>query len=446
MNYVKASSFLIKPRIALIVSLPILLIAQLLVFNLKLGVLLTGGLILILIGLLKPDAIYLLLVSSFAIENFSAVPGVSYARIIGIFMALALALRLVLRKETIPKDDLYKYFFLFFLGGLVSFAFAKKISVSISVYLTYISLVILYIATRYFIKTEKNIYTVLNVLFIATIVSIAYLMIMMSDKIFIFTMDGYRLTGGIGDSNEYASYILVLLPLSVYRAMNTGGLVRILYSAIAFILLVIVIYTGSRGGLLGFLGVMLIFIQHYGVKKLKYMVVVLLLLSVSAFFFLPERYLERAATITSHEKKEDSRDARIENYRIAINMFLDRPVAGFGWSNFEFVSADYGASHAMVVHNTYLEILVGGGLLSFIPFLLILINSWKRLKIKNEYKKNIRDLMVCLKASFVSILITSFFLTAGHKKILWFLLALISSVYYVAQRQHKFGGNAPRMP
>lgn len=448
MSHVKASSFFNKSRTALFISLPILmLIVQLLVFDLKLGIILIAGLGLLLIALLKPVILYMLVVASFSIEGFTAVPGVSLGKIGGIILALALILRLALRKEAIPKDDAYKYFFLFFLGGLISFAAAINISVGIRFYVTYISLVILYICTRYFIKTEKDIYVALNVLFIATIASLVYIYIMTSGVISVQTEGVSRFSGGIGDSNEYASYILVLLPLAVYKVMNTGGLVRILYSAIGCILFVIVIYTGSRGGLLGFVGAFSVFIQHYAIKKLKYVIMLLLLLAVSIYVFLPEGYLERAATITTHEKKEDSRDARLEQYKVAIKMFLIRPVAGFGLDNYQFVSTNYGASRAMVVHNTYLEILVGGGLLSFIPFLLILINSWKKLKIQNEYEKNIRDLMVCLKASFVSILITSFFLTAGHKKILWFLLALISSVYYIAQRQHKLGGNGhPRMP
>jgi len=431
-NQIKDLGFFNKSRTVLFISL--LFIALFLVFNLKLGVILTAGLILILIGLLKPFILYLLFLSLFSLEAFSAVSGVSYPRILGIFLTLALTLRLLLRKETIPKDDSYKYFFLFFLGNLVSFAFAINISISTQVYVTYIFLFLLYILTRYFLITEKDIHTALNYLFFGTLASFVYLYIM-GIEIFVVVAGVPRVGAGMGDSNEYASYILVLLPLAIYRAMNTEGRLKLLYSSLGLIYFVILVYTGSRGGILGFLGALVVFIQYYGIKKLKSVFVVLLLLSVSIFVFSPEGYLERATTITTLEKDEASRDTRIENYHIALKMFLDRPLAGFGMNNFQFSSLDYGALRSMVVHNTYLEILVGGGLLSFIPFLLILMNIWKKLKIKNKYKKNIYDLMVCLKASFVSILITSFFLTAGHKKILWFLFALISSVYNIAAYQ-----------
>jgi len=425
-----------KSRAMLFISLPLLFIVQLLVFQIKIGVILIAGLGLLLIGLLKPVILYMLVIASFSIEGFTAVPGVSFAKIGGILLSIVLLLRIALRKETIPKDDSYKYFFIFFLGGLASFAAAEDIPLSIQFYVTYISLVILYMVIRYFIKTEKDVYIALNVIFVATIASLVYLFIMKGGQMFALHGGVPRFTGGIGDSNEYASYILVLLPLAVYRAMNSVGRLKVLYIAYGFIFFIILMYTGSRGGLLGFLGAFVVFIRHFGISKLKLLFVALLLLSVSLYLFLPEGYIERAATIASYEKKEDSRDTRIDNYRIAWKMFLDRPLAGFGMNHFKLSSLKYGAVHSMVVHNTYLEILVGGGLLTFIPFLLILINSWNRLKIKNIYEKNIHDLMVCLKASFVSILITSFFLTAGHAKILWFLLALISSVYYIAQSQN----------
>jgi len=85
-----------------------------------------------------------------------------------------------------------------------------------------------------------------------------------------------------------------------------------------------------------------------------------------------------------------------------------------------------------VVHNTYLEILTGGGLLSFIPFVFILINTWNKIKTKSNYDKSMCDLMVCLKASFVALLITTFFISEDKAKFYWFFMALSSSAFYIA--------------
>ncbi|MBS4012815.1 MAG: O-antigen ligase family protein [Bacteroidetes bacterium] len=394
---------------------------------------LTAGLILILIALLKPVILYLLLVSSFAIENFGAVPGVSYARIIGILLALALALRLLLRKETIPKDDSYKYFSLFFLGSIVSFAFASDISLSLTMYFTYISLFILYVATRYFLQSTDDINRALNVIFVSTLLSF---MIVFALGLSVRGDGSVRISSGIGDPNEFASYILVLIPLALYSALNSSGILRISYWGCLISFLLLLVYTGSRGGILGFLGAIWILVYYYKGKMGRIFFLILSVATIS-FFLVPEDFWTRASTIMhSLEGKieDESIEVRLESYQAALKMFLDYPLAGVGLRNFQFLSSEYGAIK-MVVHNSYLEVLTGGGLLAFIPFSLILINSWRKLRLRKNYDKNIRDLVICLKASFVSILITSSFISAENKKILWFLFALISAVYYIAANQ-----------
>lgn len=437
-NRIKGTSLFNKSHTVIFISLPILLlIVQLLVFDFKLGVILTSGLILVLIALLKPGILYLFVLSLFAIEGFPSVPGVSYTRIVGIFLALALALRLALRKETIPQDDSYKYIFLFLLGSLVSFAFASNMSTGLTIYITYISLFILYFLTRYFLHNTYDINRALNSIFVSTLITFIIVYIL---GLSVRDDGSLRVSGGIGDPNEFASFILVLIPLSLYSVMNSSGFLRISYLACLISFLLLLVYTGSRGGILGFLGMSGIFIYYYGYKRAKQILFLILIIAMISYFFVPENYWARTSTIISHEEEKSNREdesitVRLENYQAALKMFLDYPLTGVGLRNFMFRSREYGATGKAVVHNTYLEVLTGGGLLSFIPFSLIFMNSWRKLRLRKNYDKNIRDLLICLKASFVSILITSFFLSAENKKILWFLFALISSVYYIAENQ-----------
>lgn len=414
-----------------------LIIVNVLVVKTKIGFIILIGLILFFIALVRPKIIYFFMIALFSIEGFSVFQGASYAKLLSVILVAGLTLKLLMMKGTIPRDDSYVYFLLFLVGSIFSFLYAKNISVSVQVYITYLSLGVFYILTRYFLKTEKDIYIALDFLFVFTIVSFVYLQIN-GIVVYAVTSDVPRVSGGIGDSNEYASYILVLLPLAIYRAMVSVGYRKLLYSAFGFLSFVMLIYTGSRGGVLGFLGASVIFIRHYSFGRLKSLCLLLITLAAILYFLIPEGYWARVTTITASEGVDSSKDVRTDNYRTALKMFIDNPISGVGLSNFQFRSTDYGIKRGgYVVHNTYLEILTGGGLLSFIPFALILIHIWKKLKIRNKYQKNIYHLMVCLKASFLSILITSFFITVGHKKILWFLLALISSVYYISLKQNK---------
>ncbi len=416
--------------VAYISAAILLLIVQLLVFEFKVGALLTAGLVLILIALLKPFALYLMFLSLLSLDGFAALPGASYSKILALFLMGALGLRLTMTKGVLPKDDAYKYYCLFFAGSLASFAFAKDLSVSLSIYLTYLSLFCLYVFTRYFLINLKDIYDALDYVFISFILVFTIVQVM---DITVNNNGSLRLTGGIGDPNQFAAFILVLLPLSFYRAIGSSGIRKIFYWGCVICFLTLLIFSESRGGFLGFLGASAILAYYYGSRRVRQLLIFIIITGIILVFIVPNEFWDRVSTIRHPEtEKGESISTRVDNYRAALEIFLDYPLAGVGLYNFSLISRDYGASGGYVVHNTYLEVLTGGGLLSFIPFSLILINCWIKLRLKEKYMNTNRDLLICLKASFVSVLITSFFLSADHDKILWFLFALISSAFYIS--------------
>jgi len=161
----------------------------------------------------------------------------------------------------------------------------------------------------------------------------------------------------------------------------------------------------------------MVLIYYYTIGKMKQIILLSFAILIIAYLFIPDKFWTRVSTITNPEAEEGSSiETRIDNYKAALKMFVDYPIAGVGLYNFKYKSKDYGASGGKVVHNTYLEILTGGGLLSFIPFIAILMNSWNKLRLRQRYNKQWRDFFICLKASFISLLITSFFISADHKK------------------------------
>lgn len=409
----------------------------LLIFNMKIGLFVTVGILLFIIVLIKPIFIYLFLISLFSIEGFAALQDVSYVKLVAVLLTIGLALRLAITKESIPKDNLYKYIFLFLVGSLVSFAFAKNLSVSVQIYITYISLFFLYIFTRYFLRNINDINKALKYLFFSTILIFAFVQIMGLSVRHSVSPRILGISSGIGDPNAFASYILVLLPLVFYRVINSHRISRFLYLGCLISFISLLVFTGSRGGILGFLGAAGVLIYHYSFGRMRQIFFFILIVASILYFYAPEEFWIRASTITASEGEDSSIDLRLNHYRVALKMFLDYPLAGVGLRNFQFNNMDYHDIKEQVVHNSYLEILTGGGLLSFIPFFLILINCWGKLKIKKFHDKHIRDLLICLKASFVSILITCSFISGDHKKILWFLLALISSSFYIAINNHR---------
>jgi O-antigen ligase len=427
-------------KVPLLIGVFLLAITQLLVFRPAVGAIFVGIVILFLITLLNPRYAYFIFLAFLPAEGFEAIPGVTHVKIVGILLSLGIALRVLMKKESFPKDNLIIYFLAFFIGGLASLFFAADIGVSIKIYITYVSLFVFYMLSRYFIRNLKDIEISLNVLIISNLIMVAGVYFLIYGETVSPTE---RLSGGMGDPNEYASFVLVLLPMTIYLAFKNRGLKKVLYWACCGFLFLLTVFSFSRGGVLGLLGLSITLIFYYGRTKIKQLVIMFALIGMISVLLVPDDFWQRSSTIINPEKEKtiyrgESIEARLANYQAAIRMFGDNPVAGVGIYNYQFGSAKYGGFPNLVVHNTYLEILSGEGLAGFIPFLLILVISWKNLRVRAIDSERLRNLMICLKASFVSVLITSSFISADHKKILWFLLAVISSIYAVARAHREF--------
>jgi len=79
----------------------------------------------------------------------------------------------------------------------------------------------------------------------------------------------------------------------------------------------------------------------------------------------------------------------------------------------------------MIAHNTYLEIASGLGLLGLIPFLLILYRGFN-MPGKLISDSNMGELAWGVRAAFLGMLTSLFFLSVPFKLDLWVMLALAS--------------------
>jgi O-antigen ligase len=423
----------LQPRNILLFFLMLISVTLLVVKGLV-GLIFLVALLLLLTGLVRPKYLFLLVITLFAIEAVPTVSFFSYAKIVGVVLMGCLILRFVLTRERMPKDDFYGFFLLFMAGGALSFLVAKNINVCITTYVVYISLFAFYVLVRYFVRDEERLQEALNYLIVSSVIISSYFYLTGS----ITEAEGgvIRTAGGMGDANNFAGCILAVLPLAVYRAMNSSGFLKLMFWGCVSILLILVVLSGSRGGLLGLLGMGAVFLAYYGGKKRAQVILVIFVVGVLAYYFIPDEYWFRASTIIHPEReKGGSISTRLDNYKAAVNMIIDHPFIGVGISNFRQVAPDYGLYSGTVAHNTYLEVLTGGGLLHFIPFCLILVSCWRKSSPAHSDTKRFRDLFICLRASLVSLLITLFFLSDPHKKILWFLFAIISSAYYIAEER-----------
>lgn len=409
-----------------------LVLVTLSVFSPRSGLIAIAAIITFTVALLRPKAVFFAMIALLPVTAFDLLGNVSYIRFVGLLLTVCLGLRIAMLHIDIPQDDTYKYFGLFFIGGTLSLFSAVNPPVSIERLFTYLSLFLFYFLGRYFFRQLRDVNISVDVLILSTL-SFQFLGVKTHSGL-------QRISAGVGDPNGYAALLDVLIPLAIYRWVNARGVQRMLYLPVIIALTVLLLLTGSRGGYLGFLGAACVLLYHYGARRILAATVLAVYLAGTVYFAAPDWFWQRAESITASEGKDSSIDLRIDHYRAALQMFLEHPVSGVGLNNFQFNNLEYGDVHSQVVHNSYLEVLTGGGLLCLIPFLMIEWACWRKLSLKHCHEKALCDLLVCLKASFVSLLTTGLFLSADYDKTLWFVFALISSAYYLKRTQQSQRG------
>ncbi|NJD55286.1 MAG: hypothetical protein FIA94_02645, partial [Nitrospirae bacterium] len=243
----------------------LLLLVTTLTIETKIGLIAFAAAALLMTALLRPDIIYLVMIGLFSIEGFSALESVSYPKILGVLLVIGLTLRLALTKEAMPKDDTYKYFVLFLAGSSLSFIAATDLFLSIRIFIVYVSLLFLYVFTRHFLRTLGDVHKALNFIFFSTV--LVFVVVQVTG----LTVKGpsARVSSGLADPNEFASYILVLLILVFYRTMYSSGVAKIVYWSCLVIFFLMLALSGSRGGILGFLGGALVLVFYYTIGKMR---------------------------------------------------------------------------------------------------------------------------------------------------------------------------------
>jgi O-antigen ligase len=192
---------------------------------------------------------------------------------------------------------------------------------------------------------------------------------------------------GIGtstDPNNLALMILFTLPfLATWLLRNDRLITRITAAAGIFVCLTGLITTFSRsGGVLLALTILLILHQHRRIFRPKTIgliiingLLVLILLSV----LVPEQYWKRQASLFGGG--DFSLDRRLSYLFVARDAFLEKPLIGWGTGTFmhiyeqsDEVRAFFreGYTNRRKAHNTYLEFLIGSGIIGLGLFILMI--------------------------------------------------------------------------
>lgn len=276
-----------------------------------------------------------------------------------------------------------------------------------------------------------------------------------------------RAVGAATDPNNFSLMLIFGLPLLVHWFFSAKRPAEKLFIVLlVFMNLYGIVLTYSRGGALIFLITMVfIFFEHKNRFNVRYLG--LLLASVSIAFLMvltlvPSQYWERQRTMT-HTKTDPAVGRRLSYIVVAWDTFLKNPIIGTGPGTYKnvFAESGYARHFALEVelekgpvglrryaHNTYLEHLVGTGIIGFVVFLIIIwiaLRSFKK-ALDNCRKNGREDLLSIISAyrlSFISILFYLVIFSDMYHKYLLVSLALSQVALKLSKEEQAKGPDEP---
>lgn len=235
-----------------------------------------------------------------------------------------------------------------------------------------------------------------------------------------------------GDPNDFALALLVVIPYSYFMLINLKKMILKIFSLLLFCLLIIaVVYTGSRGGMLG----LLVVLAAICIKSRKKIIMspVLVILLIFAFIITPASLKDRYLSMTTR-RIDDSVRGRLEVWTAATQMIRDHPVLGVGPGNFAVVyGLDYKPFNAVgaqwrAAHSIYFQVAAELGLLGLFCFAAIVFfsfknNWWTRYR-RSKNRDIFHSMSNALDVSLMGYLVAGAFISSAYYPHLYFVLAL----------------------
>lgn len=274
-----------------------------------------------------------------------------------------------------------------------------------------------------------------------------------------YLAEGLGATGGASDHNYFAVYQVVALPaVLALTALERRRSRRVLWFAVVGVIVLSVVASLSRTGLLALGGAVLLtlvlpwrlFFRRRSQKMSYLFALVAAGAVVAASGSSP--FLQRAQTIIKTDPVVGhAGSGRIDLWRAAWTGYQRHPILGLGAGGFPPLSvellqatpgADASAAYArggMVVHNMYLETLtemgpVGELLLLGLLFLAgrAFLHAFRRSREAGD--RELETISIALLISLVAYCIAGFFLSIEANKPLWILIGLALALDVMTRR------------
>ena len=251
-------------------------------------------------------------------------------------------------------------------------------------------------------------------------------------------------TAGFIEPNQYAALLVLFIPLIYSKVLfSSVNRDKIVFSLFLFFVLVSLVITGSRGGVIAGLFASLVYFNMLSRRqmiKLGTVVLVLIIalpiLGLSAFFVAPphvrDEVMERFDP-TSGKDANEMTSGRKTIWENGIKLFIQSPVYGHGQATFLPLNSQY-YHLAKRSHNDYLTYLVQYGIIGLMLFLYV---YWKLLRevlliVSKSLDKHMKVLALSYIAGFSGYAIAMFSVNINQPRYLfWAYSAVILRYGYL---------------
>lgn len=276
------------------------------------------------------------------------------------------------------------------------------------------------------------------------------LVLIISLSNFLFSFFGYFLGsfhggrfgiyGSMFDENDIAYVLVSLFPLSLFYLLSNQGLLKkALGITVICSSIIVILMSGSRGGLLGLTTVLAILLltKFGGMKKSQKILTIGLIIGV--YFVIKDRInIERYLTLLEIGSDYNISDetGRTQIWKKAIMLMFYHPITGVGVECFSMALGYMREGMGLqpiwqATHNAFLQIGAEVGLIGFVVFILINLRSLltflyiSKIKAMSSEAHEIRILAGLMFLGFIGHLVTANFLSQGYSSyfVLYFALA-----------------------
>jgi O-antigen ligase len=189
-------------------------------------------------------------------------------------------------------------------------------------------------------------------------------------------VEGSRATGAVGglfgNPNDMALNMVAFLPLAIVMALGRGRpVVRALILAGTPAIAAAIIFSKSRGGVVGLVAMLLVLL--YQLRRVRPGFAALVVAaSLAAVPMLPESFTERMSSIFNpDEDPTGSREARKRLLREGLQGFVENPVLGLGAGQFQNYNPQGRQERWRETHNAVLQVAAELGVFGLIVFILV---------------------------------------------------------------------------